>query len=249
MKKKLPIKLRAEPLIDAVFEVRFICAFPASSILPGLLFSKLDGNKTIESLPVAQLPKQFRDADPNLQFSPLNRIDWDKFYINIGDQSLSIGIKHPYPGWNLFQPAIIKVIEVIKDSHIIGSIERYSLKYIDLIPSSSIKDQVSFINSDITLAGHKLEKEAFQLRIEIPKDGFINAVHIISSAKATIHTGESREGLVVDVDTISNQKFSSIEDFLVDFEKKLSVIHSVNKEIFFDCLTENTIELLRPIYE
>ncbi|MEY3786917.1 MAG: hypothetical protein RLZ75_1124 [Pseudomonadota bacterium] len=249
MKKKLPIKLEAEPLIDAVFEVRFISLFPASSILPGLLFSRLEGDKTIDSLPAAQLPKQFRDSDPNMQFAPLSRIDWSDFYINIGDQSLSIGIKHPYPGWNKFQTAIIKGVEIIKDSNIIGAIERYSLKYIDLIPSVSLKDQVSFINSDITLAGHKLEKEAFQLRIEIPKDGFINAVQVISSAKAIIHTGELLDGLVVDVDTISNQKFASIEDLLIDFEEKLSTIHRVNKEIFFDCLTDTTIQLLRPIYE
>lgn len=249
MKKNLPIKLEAEPLIDAVFEVRFICGYPASNILPGLLFSRLDGDKTIEALPVAQLPKQLRDADPNLQFSPLSRINWDKFYINIGDQSLSIAIKHPYPGWDKFKTTIIKAIDSIKDSPIIDSIERYSLKYVDLIPSASIKDQVSFINSDITLAGHKLEKENFQLRIEIPKDGFINVVNVVSSAKAVLHNGESREGLVVDVDTISIEKFSSLGDFLVDFEEKLLAIHNVNKEMFFDCLTKKTIESLGPIYE
>ena len=249
MKKKLPIKLEAEPLIDAVFEVRFTCAFPASNILPGLLFARLEGNKIVESLPASQLPKQLRDADQNFQFSPLSRIDWNQFYINIGDQSLSIGIKPPYSGWGKFQPAIVKVMEIIKDSCIIGSIERFSLKYIDLIPSTNIKDQVSFINSDITLAGHKLEKEAFQLRIEIPKDNFINAVHVISSAKAIMSTGECLEGLVVDVDTISNQRFPTIDDFLIDFGEKLSAIHSVNKEIFFDCLTDSTIESLGPIYE
>ncbi|MGD0961529.1 MAG: TIGR04255 family protein [Methylomonas sp.] len=249
MTKKLPIKLQAEPLIDAVFEVRFTCAFPASNILPGLLFAKLEGNKKFESLPVAQLPKQVRDVDPNLQFSPLSRLDWDQFYINIGDQSLSIGIKHPYPGWSNFRPAIVRILKIIKDSQIIGSIERYSLKYIDLIPSANIKDQVLFINADVTLAGHKLEKEAFQLRIEITKNNFINAVHVISSAKAIIQTGEYREGLIIDIDTISNQKFSSIEEFLVDLEEKLSAIHDINKEIFFDCLTADTIKLLGPVYE
>lgn len=245
----LPKKLKKEPLIDAAFEVRFTSAFPAGGVLPGLLFGNLDGDKKIEQLPMSQLPQVMRDAEPNLRFAPLSRLDWEQFYINVGDRSVSVGFKHPYPGWNSFKPAIIKVMDVLKDANVIMSVERYSLKYIDLLPSTDLREQVSFLDFSVTLAGHKLEDEAFQIRLEIPSDGFIHAVQVVSSATATLHTGESRQGLIVDVDTIANQQGWTFEDLLSGFSDKLEAIHQANKKVFFDCLKPKTITALEPEYD
>jgi uncharacterized protein (TIGR04255 family) len=246
--KNLPKKLKKEPLIDAVFEVRFTSAFPAGSVLPGLLFGKLEGDKKIEQL-LSQLPQVMRDADPNLRFAPLSRLDWKQFYINVGDRSVSVGFKYPYPGWNSFKPAIIEVMDVLKGANIIKSVERYSLKYIDLLPATDLGEQVSFINFDLTLAGHKLENETFQIRLEIPRDGFLHVVQVVSSATATLHTGESRQGLIVDVDTIANQKEVSFAELLSGFPDKLDAIHQANKGVFFDCLNPKTIRALEPEYD
>jgi uncharacterized protein (TIGR04255 family) len=245
----LPKKLKKEPLIDGVFEIRFTSDVPAGAILPGLLFKKLGGNKAPEQLPLAQLPQPFRDADPNLQFAPLSRLDWGQFYINVGDHSVSIGFNHPYPGWVTFKPAITDVMEALKDAGIVKSIERYALKYVDLLPATSLREQVAFVNLDVTLAGHKLEEEAFQLRLEIQKDGFIHAIQVVSSAIATLQNGESRQGLVVDVDTIANQESISFDELLNDLSDKLETIHLENKKIFFACLKPQTITALDPEYE
>lgn len=245
----LPKKLKKEPLIDAVFEVRFTSAFPAGGLLPGLLFGKLGGDKKLEQLPLSQLPQIMRDADSNLRFTPLSRLDWEQFYINVGDRSVSVGFKHPYPGWDSFKPAIIEVMDILKDANVIKSVERYSLKYIDLLPATDLREQVSFVNFDVTLAGHKLENEAFQIRLEIPRDGFLHAVQVVSSATATLHTGESRQGLIVDVDTIANQQGISFEDLLSGFSDKLEVIHQANKKVFFDCLKPQTVTALEPEYD
>ncbi|MES2366110.1 MAG: TIGR04255 family protein [Pseudomonadota bacterium] len=245
----LPKKLKKEPLIDAVFEIRFTSAFPVGGILPGLLFGKLGGNRVIEQLPMAQIPQIMRDTDPNLQFAPLSRLDWERFYINIGDRSVSVGFKHPYPGWSNFKPAITEVMDALKAADIVKSIERYSLKYIDLLPATSLREQVEFVNFSVTLAGHKLENEAFQLRLEIPKDNFIHAVQIVSSATATLHNGESRQGLIVDVDTIANQTGISFDELFSGISDKLEDIHQANKKMFFDCLKASTVTALGPEYE
>lgn len=247
--KTLPKKLKKEPLIDAVFEVRFTSAFPAGSVLPGMLFGKLDGDKKIEQLPLSQLPNVMRDADPNLRFAPLSRLDWRRFYINVGDRSVSVGFKHPYPGWDSFKPAIVEVMNILKGADILRSVERYSLKYIDLLPETDLAKQASFVNFDVTLAGHKLEKEAFHIRLEIPRDGFMHTVQVLSSATATLHTGESRQGLIVDVDTIANQQEVSFDELLSGFSDKLDAIHKANKEVFFDCLKQQTITALEPEYD
>lgn len=245
----LPKKLKKEPLIDAVFEIRFKSDFPAGGILPGLLFGKLDGNKTIEQLPISQIPHQVRDADPNLQFAPLTKLDWGQFYINVGDRSLSVGCKHPYPGWGDFKPAITEVTRILEDANIIKSVERYALKYVDLIPAATVKEQVSSLNFDITLAGHKLTQEVFQLRIEIPQGDFIHAVQVVSSATATLQSGESRKGLIVDVDSIVILKSVSFSELTTGFSEKLDLIHQENKKMFFDCLKAEALDALEPEYE
>lgn len=249
MATTLPKKLNKEPLIDAVFEVRFTTAMPASVILPGYLFDKLNGTKSIEALPISQLPKLMRDADPSLRFAPLSRLNWDQFLINIGDFSVSISCKYPYPGWGAFKPAIIQVITFLVEIGIVETVERYSMKYVDLIPSSDIQQQVSMINLGVTIAGHKLEKEPFQLRMEIPRDGFINIVQVTSSATVALYNKTTKEGLAVDVDTIVNQNAVSMQTLLEGFSDKLEAIHQTNKAMFFDCITPSTIALLEPVYE
>lgn len=249
MTTALPKKLKKEPLIDAVFEVRFDSDAPVSVVLPGFLFKKLDGKKIIEALPIAQIPQEMRKADPSLKYAPLNRLEWGLFFVNIGDNSLSISCKYPYPGWDIFKPSIIEIMNVLLESGLPKVIERYSLKYIDLIPASDNQQKVSMVNLDVTIAGHKLEQEPYMIRVEIPRDGFINVVQVISSAKTTLHTGISKEGLVVDVDTVASQNSISINTLLDGFSDKLDAIHQTNKSVFFDCITSTTLKSLEPVYE
>lgn len=249
MNTALPKKLNKEPLLDAIFELRFQSLVPASVVLPGFLFNELEGDKAIESLPVAQIPKNIRDNDPNLKFQPLTRVDWGQFFLSISDFSISVGCKYPYPGWAALKPAITNVINVVEKSRLITAIERYSLKYIDLLPGVDLREKVSMINLDVSLAGHKLVREPFHIRVEIPRDGFTNAVQVVSSAQATLNTGLVKEGMIVDVDTWTTFKHIPMEALLKDFSNKLDLIHQTNKAVFFDCITRATLQTLEPIYE
>lgn len=75
MTKAFPDKLTKEPLIDAVFELRFSSASPAANFLPGFLFAKLEPKEwNIEQLGAAQIPPHIRASDPNLKFQPLQKI-------------------------------------------------------------------------------------------------------------------------------------------------------------------------------
>lgn len=249
MNTNLPKKLNKEPLIDAVFEMRFSSEVPASIILPGFLFNNLDGEKNIESLPVAQLPKPVRDADPNLRFAPLSRIDWGNFFISISDYSVAVSCKYPYCGWSLFKSAITNVMGILEQSKIVSGVERYSMKYIDLISAQNIEQKIGMINFEVSIAGHKLEKEQFHLRIELPSDGFMHAVQVASSAKAVLHNGTELEGLIVDVDTFVPQYTASMQSLSEELSSRLDAIHSANKAMFFSCITPYALGLLEPIYE
>lgn len=249
MTKQLPKKLGKEPLIDVVFEIRFTCNPPAGGILPGFLFTRLNGHKTIIELPTMQLPQQIRNDDPNLKFAPLHRLNWnDQYWINIGDHSVSMSVQYPYSGWENFKNAVNEIMNIMTDAHLINSIDRYAMKYINLFTATSPREQTYLINFDVTLAGRKLEED-FQLRVEIPEKEFIHIVQVISSATAILHTGESRKGLIVDIDTISSEKEISFDELINELSDRLETIHLSNKKMFFDCLKPETIEALEPIYE
>lgn len=249
MATRLPTKLHKEPLIDAIFEIRFSSKMPASVVLPGIFFEKLAGEKTIESFPLAQFPKAMRDADPNLKFAAVCRITRPDFFINVGDFSVSVSCKYPYPGWSKFRPAIIETMEILSASNVVDKTERYSLKYVDLLQGLDEQQRVSTFNVRVSLAGHDLKKEPYQLRLEIPKDGLLHAVQLVSAAKALLHDGTSKEGFVVDVDTIASLDGISMSKLLNGFPGKLDTIHAKNKAMFFDCLTDETITSLEPAYE
>lgn len=251
MPNKLPTNLNKEPLIDAIFELRFSTQAPASSILTGIFFNNLEGEKTIEPLGNSAIPKQIRDTDPNMQFSPLVKIHWKEFFLLIGEKSIAVACKLPYPKWTKFKKAIKEVIQTIQASkYEIDGIQRYSLKYIDLIPVLNMTEPISSIlNIDISLGTHKLSKETFQLKIEQPSDKLIHIVEIMSNAQVTMIDRIDRHGIAINIDTIcivDNQKF---DDFLINFDEKIDNIHSTNKDMFFKCITPKTLNELEPVYD
>ena len=249
MTEQLPTKLENEPLIDAIFELRFSSSDSAANILPGFLFGALKGEKKIERLPAAEMPKQLRDSDPNLQFAPQIRLLWSDYVISIGDHNLSIGCKYPYPGWDAFKKAILGIVDVIKSIQFIQAVNRFSMKYIDIIPAKDLQEQVSLINTSIAIGGHTLEKEHFALRIDIPEGETIHIVNVTSSAVAKLQDGSTRNGIIVDIDTIAavhNQEFGQ---WIGELPEKLDETHLANKKMFFKCLNPQTVDSLGPVYE
>ncbi|MDH3346620.1 MAG: TIGR04255 family protein [Desulfobulbaceae bacterium] len=250
MTTTLPKRLRNEPLLDAVFECRFSAHLPVSNILPGIIFSEFDGEKKLERLPQFEIPEVIRKSDPKLQHAPLVRIRLQNYSILIGDHSVAVACSLPYKGWNEFKAIIIKTIGVLKNSTLVNKVVRYSIKYVDLIQSSDSVEQVSLANLSLKIGSHNLTGESYQVRMEIPVDEeIVNIVQIISGAKVNMPDKAGLEGVLVDIDTIKNTDDISIEQLEDELDQALEHIHFVNKETFFDCITEQTLMKLEPEYE
>ena len=153
---KLPTILEREPLVGAVFEVRLAGDPHMSDLLPGVLFSQLDPKPTIERLPAAEIPQPIRASDPNLVFAPVILIDWREFTISFGERNLVIGCKLPYPKWPRFKEAILEIVAKVACVGIVGPVERYSLKYVNLIQAPTSKEQISKINLSVKLGDVEL---------------------------------------------------------------------------------------------
>lgn len=247
--KVLPSRLNKEPLIDVVCEIRFSSSLSFSDVLPGLLMAKFPGEiSKIERLPIASIPAQLRDQDPNLTQQPLLRLVWRDFLVLAGNRTLGVACKLPYPGWIAFKNAVMDMVLSI-DHELFHQIDRYSMKYVDLIEGADTRELIKQVNINLTVGNYQLEAENFLVRLEIPEEPHIHIVQLTAPATTQFQDGSHKSGMIVDVDSICNCSTTDISAFFESFSDRLERMHTANKNIFFSCLTEEAIKCLDPVYE
>lgn len=246
--KQLPVRLNQEPLVDVVFEVRFSSNFDASEVVPGYLFTKLEGEAKTERLPASDIPKQIRDQDQKLRFSPIVRLAWGRYFVSVGERVLTVSCRIPYPGWSEFRSTIHYVLDLVKDLGAIKEVYRYSLKYVDLLESSDLGEQISKINLSLNLGGHELDKDYFNLRMDVPEDNFLHLVSVYPQAQVSFEDGATKHGIIVDVDSLKECGAQPALEWFDSLAAELDLLHSANKRMFFKLVNDEALEDLEPIY-
>jgi uncharacterized protein (TIGR04255 family) len=244
--KSVPKRLRKEPLLEAVWEIRFTSDRESvAELLPGLIYKAIGIEfPKIERLPAADLPSAIVQQDAKLRYVPTVRLEGSPYSIQIGEHIVSLSCRLPYTGWGNFEPKIMQLAEILKETSLITRPERFSLKYIDIITlteSPSLKP----LRVVVKLGTHELTSNHVQLRTELRENGFLHIVQIVSSAQAVLSTGEHFEGLLLDIDTICQREPG---EFWSDFPPLLDRAHQLNKNLFFHILTDETIDQLEPEY-
>ena len=247
--QQLPVKLEREPLVDAVFEVRVSVDTSLADVLPGFLMHKLGGNLPITRLPAADLPLPVRRQDPKLQFATILRIEWDNYFISCGDRNIVIICKLPYPKWPSFKDAIIEIMSHIAVLKLEGSVERYSLKYINIIDAGDFADQIGKISMDVQLGGIDVTKQQISLQVHDEVEDIVHIYSIVTGAQARSSGGQQFSGVLVDIDSIRKVDVPNLSEFAADLESGLDELRKENKQRFFNCLKDTTIEELGAIYE
>jgi uncharacterized protein (TIGR04255 family) len=245
----LPISLENEPLVDAVFEVRFRDAPPLADILPGALFGNLKPISGIQRLPAADFPLPLRMQDPALKFAPLLRLEYEKFFVSVGDSNVVISCKLPYPKWPKFKDFIRIVSNEMLRINLPANVDRYALKYVNLIRGSLIGEQLQKIRTSIKLGYVEVNDEQVSLQVH-HRDG--NALHIMSvmtGVQGNLPDNTVVHGALVDIDSIvsvNNMSFSAFVDII---DTDVETLRQANKAKFFSCLTSKAIEEMGPKYE
>ena len=132
--------------MEALCEVRMEKSTQLADILPGILFHELSPKPTIKRLPAAEIPRPMRVNDPALQFAPTQRLEWEDYIIAVGDRNITIGCKLPYPKWPNFKKTILEIIDLITKVGVAGKVERFSVKYVNLIEAPTLTEQIAKIN-------------------------------------------------------------------------------------------------------
>ncbi len=102
--ERLPIRITPCPIVEAIFEARFVSPQPWAT-MPGLLFAQIrEKYPEQKTLPLAQL----RPRVISLVTKP-----------------------NAYPGWSAIEPELKWLLERVKAAGFVGETERLSARYID----------------------------------------------------------------------------------------------------------------------
>jgi uncharacterized protein (TIGR04255 family) len=246
--QQLPTSLEHEPLVDAVFEVRLISAQSLADILTGFLFHALQPSPTITRLPTADIPQPMRADDPNLRFAPVMQLQWGNYFISLGDRNIVISCKLPYPKWSNFKSFILETIRRIATVGIVGQVERYSIKYVNLIKANTLAAQSEKIRMGISLGSRDIKSDPVNLQVSNIEHGITHILSVIIGVEGKMADGEQVSGALVSIDSIILPVLIEFNEFTLSMEPELERLKQANKAKFFDCLTPEAINQMGPIY-
>lgn len=248
MHDRIPIRLRKEPLIEVVWEIRFTSAGRhIADLLPGMAFKSLsDRYPKVIRLPNADIPVPVVEEDPRLRYAPKIRLEGGNQAVQIGEHVVSLSCRRPYPGWKLFSEDVRRLINVVRDTGLIEHLERFSLKYIDLIDLGQ-PPSLTCLNTVVRIGQYEVATYPVQLRTEIREGELSHIVQIASPVEALISDGSEKvRGVLLDIDTI---RVLGQDESWSDVERLLDEVHLASKRMFFGLLKPETIRQLDPEYE
>ena len=246
---KLPKTLDREPLVDAVFEVRMGGTPHMADLLSGALFGQLTPKPTLQRLPAAEIPQPIREQDPNLYFAPVIRLDWGEFTISFGDRNLVIACKLPYPKWPRFKDAILSIVGKVAAVGIAGAVERYSVKYVNLIQAPTLEAQIAKINMAVRVGEVEAKDDHLSVQVHRNEGDTLHIMSVVTGAQGKLADGKVISGAVVDIDSIRNAHFPDFAAFAARLEPAVEDLRQANKVKFFSCLTEATVNEMGPKYD
>ena len=244
---RYPTRFARSSLTEAVFEMRFAVA-PGRGVelLPGTILAALGREfPRLEQMPLGTLPKEMRDARSELQHAALFKLQGEDEAVLLGDRVASFNAPKPYPGWSKFRSRAIQVASALKESGHIANLDRYSLKYVNVIESSKAANPTAPFNVRVEAKSFELSPNGFRLRFETKIKGFTNIVEYTSNVMSTVGK-EKLHGTMMTLDTIMEP---ADPGFWAELERRLDATHDVLEGIFFDLLTSETISAMGPSYD
>ena len=247
---RVPLQLKQEPLLEAIWEQRFELQQGVSGeILGGVLHQALRGEfPHIVRLPASDIPKPIRDADPRLRYLPTLRLESSAdvpLAVHIGEGTVSLNNRRPYQGWREFSRRIRDLARVLQNTGLFLSTERFSLRYINLLQLQA-PPSLAGLALELQLADRDLTTLPVHLRTEFQDAPFVQVVQIGSPAEVAIPGEDRRSGTIIDIETV--RTVGAIEDLWRAMESELDEAHDRTHRLFFALLTDEALARLGPVY-
>ena len=125
---------------------------------------------------------------------------------------------------------------MIAEVGVAGNVERYSIKYVNLIEAPSVAKQIAKINLDLRIGSLEVTDDHIDVKVHHVEKDTIHIQTVITSANARMPDGREAFGVVLEVDSIRNIQPTPFEEFASGLTEPLETLRQSNKEKFFDCL-------------
>jgi uncharacterized protein (TIGR04255 family) len=246
MLRRIPVRLKREPLLEAVWELRFSGDPEAANVLPGVFYKALAGAfPKIVRLPLMDVPAAVIEAEPEFWFSPRLRLEGGNRAIQVGARVFTLNLLRPYPGWADFSRQIRVLLQLAQESGVVRKPERFSFKYVNML-EESLGACMEILNADLRLGEWNLASSSLQLRVQSRSGDFIHSCMIASPATVERPDLGKLKGTIVETEVIG--ELDSADPWKTA-EQQLDSAHLACKEAFFGILREKTVTDLEPEYE
>lgn len=242
-----PARLAADPIVDAVIELRFDSHDPeAGDILPGALYQQLKSRYgKLESLPLSQMPAQARRQDPSLAIQPTRRLRGDRYGVFIGDQVIGISALAPYGGWADFRERAVEVFDAVNALDLVSRPTRYAIKYVNHIPCEPTDSGLDKLNVSVSVGDYSLAQRSTHVRTEFQKNGYVVILQVATHIYWPPNTPQQRHGVILDIDVIKQEP---VPAFFDEVGTNLDKIHTAEKEVFFSLIAAEALDEFQPEY-
>ena len=212
-------------------------------MLPGLLFSAFKpwfSGATNTGL--GMVPSDLLTRHPELAYAAHTQLKGPGRTLQMGPQVVLLNVT-AYSNWNEFREDCYQVATAIQKTGLLGSPERFSLKYVNLIEHRA-DEPLSAVRVRVDTPGFNLSGNGFRLRFETTVGPTLNIVECASGATST--ATPLRSGLMFAIDTIRTSDLGRFWDRLPDL---LDESHSVLESVFFGLVSDSSLATFEPIWE
>jgi len=234
--KALPEYLRNSPLIEAIWQIRFdvIGSLAVGDLLPGILFTTLEGNKKeykLHQLPFAGVPEAVINVDENLKYQAKYRIEAPglPYLYHIGEHMVSVNCRKPYEGWEAFKNKIIELVDVLKKAPFSFVNLGVSLRYVNFSLKVFSHRCRQGLRITLNIGDYSINTTPIQIRAELPETECTHVLLIVSPAQLMVTDSNTENvGIIIDIDTILHGKQDSLDEIIA----QLNILHQKIKLFF-----------------
>jgi uncharacterized protein (TIGR04255 family) len=237
---RIPRKLKSDPIVDALFEVRF-----TTTEVPEVVLGKLASNwkefRTVR-LPLAEIPSPIRDQDPNLAHQALWQLQATdgKRLIKFGPRVFSYHALGPYPGWPVFERELQQATSFLFGNLGTVTVNRYGFRYLNVLTKAQLVNSLADLNFGVRLAGEAI---ACPLNLNYQRERSVQHTALMRiSSREFIQNPSAELVALIDVDIFTPSGFTS--DGSDRGKQWLQDAHLFLKEEFFTLLPEPLIDQL-----
>lgn len=243
---KYPKTIEPCPIVEAIIEIRYDSDFPGDAIF-GSIYALLDLRKDfprVEQQPITQIPELVRNQDENLKYQTCYVLSRDDaLQLRIGPHSIVFACINKYVGWNTFFAFASDYVKNLLKINTFKRIERIGLRYVNLFQFSILPKT----NLKVSMPSGEIVDDSLTMRIEKKDAPFVKIVQV-SNTVGIQSPSFNGAGSLIDIDCISPNSIAPPfnEKSILD---TIDIMHSQEKELFFQLLTADFIKSLNPKYE